>query len=351
MSGAIGQVHDAFVHGMTRRRSLSLLGGAALGLGAVRPHPTRASDLTPVRILGSGNGWNASEIVILAEEKGFFRKEGLRLELILLPAERLTIALDAGVTDFVPNAYYIYFVNIKDKGLQGRQVVSTTPYLDPRLPNGGLFVRENSPIRSPADLRGKTIGVTVIQFASSWFTLAYLRKDGLGRNDINLVAIPGPQHEQVLLSGDVDAVYTSGPVEASLRRRGGFRKLFTAAEIPGRRMSLGATIVKDDFAARHTDTVRRYVTAIANAIEWANRSQDEIIDFAVKTGRVNPKLAPFLYSPDGSGDYSLLRWPDHGLQNRDDVKFWIDVAEEIEIAQKGRFTPEDIYTDQFNPFA
>jgi hypothetical protein len=76
-----------------------------------------------------------------------------------------------------------------------------------------------------------------------------------------------------------------------------------------------------------------------------------MIRWAVATGRVNAALAPFLYSPNGSGDYSLLRWPENGLQSRDDVRFWIDIAEEIGIAPKGKFAPDDIYSDQFNSHA
>lgn len=337
---------------MTRRGSLSILGAAALGLASGgKPHPARASALIPVRVLGSGAGWNASEIVIMAEEKGFFRREGLALDIIIMPAEQLTIALDAGVTDFIPNAAYIYFLNIKDRGMRARQIVSTIPYLDPQLPNGALFVREDSKIRSAADLRGKTIGMTVLQFASAWYTLAYMQKAGVRRDEVDFIALPAPQHEQVLVRGDVDGVYTNGAVEASLRKKGGFRQLFTTADIPGRRICHGSTIVRDDFIASRPDVVRRYVTAIANAIEWANRNQDEIVHFGISTGRVNAGLAPFLYSPNGNRDYSFWRWPEQGLQNRDDVEFWMNTAEQIKIMKKGKFTAADIYTDQFNPFA
>lgn len=336
---------------MTRRHFNLLMGAAAASPGVFGPSVARSANLIPLRIMGSGNGWSASEIVIIAEEFGFFRKEGLRLDLIILPAERLTIALEGGITDFIPNAYYIYFINIRDKGMKARQVVSTTPYLDPRLPSGGLFVREDSPIRVAADLRGKTIGVTVLQFASAWFTLAYALKAGLKRDDLNLTAIPGPLHQQVLTSGDVDAVYTSGAVEATLTRKGGFRKLFATTDIVDRRISLGSTIVKQDFMRANPDIVRRYVAAIGNTIEWANRNQDEIFHYAIKTGKVNPALAPFLYTPKGEGDYSVLRWPDHGLQNRDDVKFWIELSEKIGIAKAGRFEPDDIFTDRFNSYA
>jgi ABC-type nitrate/sulfonate/bicarbonate transport system substrate-binding protein len=339
---------------MTRRGALALAGGAA-ALGLIhqwsKPHPTRGSDLIPLRILGSGTGWGSSEIVTIADEWGFLRKEGLALDLILLPAEELTIALDAGITDFVPNSYYIYFINVKDKGLIGHQVVSTTPYLNPQIANGGLYVREESGIFNASDLRGKTVGLTVLQFASAWFTLAYLAKSGVPIDDVSLVAVPGPQQEQVLLRSDVDAIYSSGAVEATLLQRGRYRRLFTTGEIAGRVISLGSTIVRDEYMRRHPEVIRRYVTAIANATDWANRNQEDIIHWAIKTGRVNAAHAPFLYTPNGSGDYSQLKWPEHGLQNRDDVKFWIDVAEQIGIAPKGKFAPEDIFSDEFSPFA
>jgi NitT/TauT family transport system ATP-binding protein len=335
------------------RRGAVTFTAAAVAAGAAslwKPHPSRGSDLVPLRILGTGAGWSASEIVIVAEENGFFRKEGLALDLVLLPPEQLTIALDAGITDYVPNSYYIYFINVKDKGLIGHQVVSTAPYLDSRLPNGGLFVREDSPIHGPADLRGKTIGTTVLQFASSWFTYAYLAQAGLTGADVNLVAVPAPQHEQVLVRGDVDAVYTAGAVEATLLKRGRYRRIFTTADVAPHPVALGSTIVKDDFIRRNPDIVRRYVSAIGHAIDWANHNQDRIIHSAIKKGRISAALAPFLYSPHGTGDYSLWRWPEHGLQSRDDVKFWIELSERIQTVPKGKFAPEDIYTDAFNPF-
>lgn len=70
--------------------------------------PAQAGGLIPIRILGQSAGWGSSGSVIVADVKGFFRKEGLQLELVYLPIEKYTMALESGVTDFLPNADCIY---------------------------------------------------------------------------------------------------------------------------------------------------------------------------------------------------------------------------------------------------
>jgi ABC-type nitrate/sulfonate/bicarbonate transport system substrate-binding protein len=335
-----------------RRAALQLIGGTTAALATLPSRrPAWGRELVPIRILGQASGWGSSESVIVADVKGFFRKEGLQLELVYLPIEKYTMALESGVTDFSPNADYIYFVNVRDKELNARQVVSSSPYIDPRRPNDGLFVLEDSPIHGPADLRGKTIAVASVQFSSSWYTLEYISRAGLRRQDINLIAIPPFQHEQALLGRHVDAIYAYQPIDAMLRRKGGYRQLFSTADISGRRIQRAATMVKNELIERNPDIVRRYVAAIANAIEWANKNQDEVVRIGIDRGALDPKLAPYIYTLDGKGDYSVLKWPEHGVQNADDIEFWLQIAERREVVPKGRFKASDLFTDEFNPYA
>lgn len=337
---------------MTSRRTiLRLLPSAGVAAALTgRAAAVRGADLIPIRIFDSVNRWGSFETVLVADAKGFFRKEGLQLELVKLPPEQYTIAIDSGVTDFSPTADYIYFVNVLDKGLAAQQVIASSPYIDPRRANDGLFVLEKSAIHSPADLKGKTVGLTGLQFSGAWYTLDYLGRAGLRRDDVTYVAIPALQQEQVLVRGDVDAIYAFSPIDAMLRRKGGYRQLFSTADIPGRRILRGATMVKDEFIRKSPDTVRRYVAALANTIEWANRTQGEVVDIGIKLGRLDPALAPYVYTLDGKGDYSVLTWPEHGLQNADDITFWLGVAERQDVVPAGKLKVQTLYTDRFNPY-
>jgi sulfonate transport system substrate-binding protein len=338
--------------GLARRSALRVLGGAGLALASLtQPRPARAAGLIPIRIADTPKRWGGFETVLVADAKGFFRAEGLELELVPLPPDQSTVAIDTGIVNFSPTADYLYFVNVRDKGLKTRQTVSTPPHFDPRRANDGLFVLENSSIQGPADLRGKKIAMTSLSFSSAWYTLDYLARSGLRRDDVTYLAIPALQQEQVLVGGHVDAVFAFSPIDAILRRKGGFRQLFSTADIPGRRILRGATMVKEDYIKKNPDILRRYVAAIAKTIDWANRNQVEVVQIGIKSGRLDPELAPYIYTKDGKGDYGVLSWPEHGLQNAADIKFWLDLAERYDVIPKGNLKLPELYTNEFNPFA
>ncbi len=336
---------------LRRRTALGLLGGLA-GSRLATPFIARAAGaLIPFRVFDTARRFNSFESIIAADKKGFFRNEGLQLELVPLAPDQYTVAFDSGITDFSPTADYIYFVNIRDKGLKARQIVSSSPHIDPARANDGLFVQADSPIRQPADLRGKTIAMTSLTFSSAWYTLDYLGRNGLGREDVKYIAIPPLQQEQVLAGGYADAVYAFSPIDALLRKKDGYRQLFSSADVAGRRIQRGATMVKDDYIRKNPDIVRRYVAALARTIEWANRNQDEVVRIGIDTERLDPQLAPWVYTKDGKGDYSVLTWPEHGLQKAEDIRFWLELAERQDLVPKGKLALTELYTDEFNPYA
>jgi len=338
-------------HAMSRRNALGTLVGAGVGLTTIgRAQKARASGLIPVRMLDTPGRYTSSEAIYVAEAKGFFRAEGLALELVPLQ-QQSSWAFNSGAIDFSASADYIYIVNVVDKGLRSRQIISSLPNLDPRRANDGLFVLEDSPIRGPADLRGKTIAMTSVWASCAWFTLDFVARAGLTTDDLNYTVIPAKEQEQVLVNRHVDAVFAFSPIDAILRRKGGYRQVFSTADIPGRRIARGATMVREGYAAKNPDNLRRYVTAIANTVEWANRNQGEVVQIGIDLGRISPILAPYAYTLDGKGDYSVVSWPEHGVQTVEDLTFWLNLAEKQDIVPKGNLKLTDVYTNAFNPYA
>ena len=310
-----------------------------------------APPLITFRMLDQPQLWACMESIVVADKKGFFEREGLKLEYVPLPPEQYTVSLDSGVTDFAPCADYAYFINVLDKGLKVKEIVSSHPLIEPRGPGDGLFVRADSPIKSPRDLKGKTIGMLNLSFSSAWFTLDYLGRAGLGRDDVTYIAVPYAQEEQVLKGGEIDALYAFQPLAAQLDKRGGFRELFQLSDLPGRVITRGGTMAKVEFIESHPDIVRKYVTAIAKADDWGSEHPDEVVKIGIESGRLPAELAPWTYNKEGKPDYSTLHWSPHGLQNDRDVQYWIDLDEREGIVPKGKFKPSDIYTNEFNPFS
>lgn len=329
---------------------------AAISLALTMAAPlsaARADDaLQPVKILDPRWSWpNGYELVDVADAQGFFKKHGLQVEWISVPLDQYTTALSAGITDFAPYADYAYFINVKDKGLDVREVVASSLEINPDTAGDGLLVPESSPIKSAAELKGKKVGMEGLSWSSAWFTLDYLGKQGVTKDDVAYVAVPQSQLENVLLSGDIDAAYFFPPGDAVLRKKGGFRQLFKLSDLSGRRIIRGGSMAKNSLIEEKPELVRGYVAAIAEAADWANAHPAEVIKLGIERKRIDPEIAPFVYTKDGKGDYSVLKWPEHGLQSAEDIQFWLDLVERQGVVPKGKFKVEELYTDAFNPYA
>src|ERR1700760_1210500 len=117
------------------RRNL-LLAGVAGAAAAGLPAFARADNKPlKVRIIDSPQlPWsNGFELIDVADAKGFFKAEGVDLERVQLPPDQYTVAIDAGRTDFAPYADYAYFINVRDKGIPVKEVVSSSLLIDPAI--------------------------------------------------------------------------------------------------------------------------------------------------------------------------------------------------------------------------
>jgi ABC-type nitrate/sulfonate/bicarbonate transport system substrate-binding protein len=167
---------------------------------------------------------------------------------------------------------------------------------------------------------------------------------------VTFVPIPQPQLEQVLLQGGVDAIIAYSPLYAQLTKKG-YRPLFHWSDLAGRVVQRGGTMVSDDFIAAHPDLVRDYVAAIADAADWANTHQAEVVKLGIERGEIEADIAPYLYNRQGKPDYSAVHWASHGLVKADDVGFWLGVVERENIVPKNRYRPADFFTNDYNPYA
>jgi ABC-type nitrate/sulfonate/bicarbonate transport system substrate-binding protein len=136
-------------------------------------------------------------------------------------------------------------------------------------------VKEDSPIKSVADLKGKTVGISIINGGTQGPFNLMLKKAGLDpQKDIKLVEITFPLAEDALRQGRVDAVNMNQPFAARAEAKGGIRKLFSLGEaLPNIVHILEAC--RKDFVAKNPDLARRYVKDLTLGMKkaLANREQ------------------------------------------------------------------------------
>ena len=139
-------------------------------------------------------------------------------------------------------------------------------------------VKDDSPIKTVADLKGKTVGISAIGGGTQGPFNLTLRKAGLEPDkDVKLVEVSFPLSEEALRSGRVDAVNMNQPFAARAEAKGGIRKLFALSEaIPNIVHIMEAC--RKDFVDKNPDLVKLYVRDITKALKMAIANRTETMN-------------------------------------------------------------------------
>lgn len=96
--------------------------------------------------------------------------------------------------------------------------------------NGGLFVTNDSDIKTARDLVGRKIGVNTLGAYEQYVVTAYLEKSGVSRDDIEKITfVPAPPVNlaQLLRQKQLDAIFLEDIIKDKLLAEGGARLLTT----------------------------------------------------------------------------------------------------------------------------
>ena len=138
-------------------------------------------------------------------------------------------------------------------------------------------VKDDPPIKTIADLKGKTIGISVIGGGTQGPFNMLLKKSGIDpAKDIKLVEVGFAVSEDALRQGRVDAVNMNQPFAARAEAKGGTRKLFSLSEaMPNIVHILEAC--RADFVDKNPDIVKSYVRDITLGMKKALANREETL--------------------------------------------------------------------------
>src|SRR5437588_13060713 len=123
-------------------------------------------------------------------------------------------------------------------------------------------VKEDSPIKTIADLKGKTVGISVIGSGTQGPFNLMLRRNGVDPDkDIKLVEVSFSLSEDALRAGRVDAVNMNQPFAARAEAKGGIRKLFALSEALPNIVHI-VEACRKDFVDKNPELVKQYVKDI-----------------------------------------------------------------------------------------
>ncbi len=202
-----------------------------------------------------------SSPVVVAQEAGFAGQHGLDLEIVVARsgAEAMAALLsqDAPIGSIGGNALINASAGGADLVMVAQQRLRFT-----------YQVMAGPDLTSPADLRGKRLGVADVGGSSDLAAQYLLDKFGLRRGEDVAVVSLGSQNERLggLQAGAVSAAMLQAPFTAGARKAG-YHVIFDYAEEDYEVPSSGI-VTSRAFARDQEDTVQRFVAALVDAIHY-----------------------------------------------------------------------------------
>ena len=156
------------------------------------------------------SGWTGFAPLTLADKAGIFKKNGLDVEIKMIPQKDRHLALASKSIQCAATTVETH-VAWNANGVPIVQIFQ----MDKSYGADGLAVRGD--IKGFADLKGKTIGVSA-PGTSPYFGLAWmLSKNGMSLKDVKVVSLEHQPAAQAFVSGQNDAAMTYEPYLSTVR--------------------------------------------------------------------------------------------------------------------------------------
>ena len=218
----------------------------------------------------------------IAERQGYFKAEGLDVEILDFPGgARALQALLGGSVDVVSGAYE-HTISQQAKGQNIEALVLQGKYAGIVL---GMTKAKAAQYKSPKDLKGMKIGVTAPGSSTNMFVNVLLARDGLKPDDVAIIGVGATAGAVAIMKrGEIDAISNLDPVISQLEVGGDIvpvvdtRTAKGMQEIYGGAYAAGCIYVPVDFAKKYPNTAQAIVNAMLRALRFIqNSTPDQII--------------------------------------------------------------------------
>jgi len=283
-------------------RKLFLLGLSAAALCSCgRPRE-------PQRLSLALQSWVGYGPLYLAQDKGFFKEEGLELLFVkeeLDPARR--DAFQQGLLDCEAGTLDL----LVSKRAQGAPIVAVTGMAE-SFGGDGIVAAEG--IGSLSGLRGKRVALTSGDVNDTFLSAVFL-KERLSRASLRLVDRPPDQVAEAFLKHEADAAVTWEPWLSRALQRPGSRLLKSSRDYPG--IIVDTLNVREDVLRDQPHLVRGLLRGWFKAVDFVREHPEE----ASRVMAPHYGLTPEQYRQAADG----LRWTSYAQASRpEQARAWRD---------------------------
>ncbi len=282
---------------MINRRSALKLAAAPALMAVARPGFAKEK-ITYAYLLDP-----AYDAVTWALSNGKVKSDTIEVEARGLAIPQLIQATSAKQYDVIMTAV-IALPRAQERGLELR-VLSTALQQSPGGEGGGIWVKSDSPIKNPAELKGKTLGSYALR--STGYTqvrLALIKKYGLNAalegGDVKQVEIQAPNLPGALAAGQIDAATLIHSQAFRALKSGEFRTIAETGrdniEVSGTRFISALNVSYPDKLAQRPDAFKEFDRMFRESVQYALAHKDEAFGAVGNKTNLPPEFFEWWFS-------------------------------------------------------
>jgi NitT/TauT family transport system substrate-binding protein len=227
---------------------------------------------------------------IIADKQGYFKSEGLSVEMTSFASGALSLPLlQSGRLD-ITFSNTVATLQALEQGL------------DATLLAPGASVRSQAPdsttaimvlkgaAKTPKDLEGKRVAVPVINSTGWMYTVAFFEKHGVERSKIRYVEIPAPQMNDPLLNKQVDAIGQVEPFRTVIMDTGKVDAIgypYVEAQPNG---DITQYVALASWVKKNPQAAAAFARAIVKGAQFANANEALTREINQQFTKLNPAL-------------------------------------------------------------
>ena len=294
---------------MAKLKKSAMLGALAMAAGMLTSPNVRAAD--KISIIVGGMEKQIYLPPVLCEKLGFFKEQGVDVELINSRAgvEAENELLAGAVQGVV--GFYDHTIDLQAKG---KSIVSIVQFS--RAPGEvEMLSARAGDIKTPADFKGKTLGVTGLGSSTDFLTQFIAARAGLKPGEFSLLPVgAGNTFVAAMKQDQIQAGMTTEPTVGQLIKMGAATVMIdlrtpesTAAALGGP-YPAASFYVESAWLDGHRDEAQKLANALVKTMHWiADHSADDIASEMPKDYYVGDKAlyvkglsdGKAMFTPDG----------------------------------------------------
>ncbi len=274
----------------------------------------------PESIIVGGPALEQSAFIYIAEDQGYFAKNGLNVTIrddypngVIPIADMLNDKIDISVSSEYPVVM----------ALLRKEKLSVIGTID-KYQNEEIIGRRDHGIEDISDLRGKRMGVprgTICEF----FLGRFLNLHGMNLSDVALVDVEASESVDAITDGDLDAIIYFQPYIYAMKEQLGDNGISWPAQ--SNQLMFTVMACRDDWAMGHPEVINLFLKSLSQAEEYAINHPDDAK--AIVQRRLN-----------FSDTYMTTVWPDHQFSLSLDQSLLIAMNDEGRWAVNNNITSE-----------